>query len=137
MEILFNVCCDIINTIANIINISYGACNILIFLYILPCFYFILTFLVGISAFFKKSKFYKIICLIFSYFGCMYQFEFIWRILNEFKLDNESFNKAVDMLYNDALWLGISYIEINILYFIIIPILIIPILILMIIVNNV
>lgn len=122
---LFSWCCDIIRYVASLLEMSYSACNILIFLHILPAFYLFLVICLGISGFFKKSKIFGIICIIISGFLSLYGFEFLFYTLSEFTLDEASFNKAVEILQRDANLLNCTYQEINILYFIIVPIIIV------------
>lgn len=119
---IFTICCNIITILSQFLNISYAACNILIFIYILPALYLILSISVGISGFFKKNKLFGILCIIFSLYSSLYTYELLFYMITEFSLTTESFNQAVLILQQNANNLNCSYQEINILYFIIVPI---------------
>lgn len=136
VDSIFILCCDIIRYIAFLLGISYSACNILLFLHILPGIYLFLSVCVGISGFFKKSKIFSIVCILISIFLNLYLFEILFYTLSEFKLDVESFNKSVEILKYNAILLNCSYQEVNILFFIVMPILIISILFILIFINN-
>lgn len=122
---IFILCCNIIRYIAQLLGISYSACNILIFLHLLPGIYLFLSICVGISGFFKRSNIFKLICIIIAIVASLYFYEMLWYTLSEFNLDRASFDKSVELLQRDANMLNCSYQEINILYFIILPIVII------------
>ena len=136
METLFYFCCNVIHKLADILNISYSACNILLFLHILPCIYLLCSFGIGISGFFKKSKYFGIFNIIIGYLGGLYSIEYLYHNLSEYTLDVNSFNKAVLMLEQCAANLGCTYIDINILLFIICPILIFTTTLILIMTNN-
>lgn len=125
IDTIFMICCDIIRYISSILGISYSACNILIFLYILPTIYLLLSVGLGISGFFKKSKIFGLICMLISYILSLYFYECLFYFLSEFSLDVNSFNKSVQLLQHHSELLNCSYQEINILYFIFMPCLII------------
>lgn len=125
IDSIFVLCCDIIRYISNILGISYSACNILIFLHILPAIYLLLTIGVGISGFFKRSRLFGLICILISFILGLYFYESLFYFLSEFSLDRASFDKSVELLHNHAKILNCSYQEINILYFIIVPIVLI------------
>lgn len=133
---IFILCCNIIRYIAQLLGISYSACNILIFLHLLPGIYLFLSICVGISGFFKRSTIFKLICIIIAIIASLYFYEMLWYTLSEFNLDRISFDKSVELLHRDANMLNCSYQEINILYFIILPIVIISFLLSLIFSNN-
>ena len=81
MNTLFEFCCEVIRYIAAIFNISYAACNILIFLHILPAVYLFTTLLVLISGFFKKSKLFGILCIVGAIILGLFEFEYLWHML--------------------------------------------------------
>ena len=136
MNTLFEYCCDIINYIAATFNISYAECNILIFLHILPAVYLLNTIIVLIFGFFKKSKIFGLFCIIGASLLSMYEIEFLWNMLMTYELTDESFNLAVNVLNNNAIYYNTTYEIINIIYFIIIPIINITLKFLLIISNN-
>lgn len=123
MNTLFEFCCDVIHYIAATFNISYAACNILIFLHILPAVYLFTTLLVLISGFFKKSKLFGILCIVGAIILGLFEFEYIWHMLNTYQLDSASFDKSVIELQSMANYYGTTYQIINIICFIFIPIL--------------
>lgn len=123
MNTLFTYCCDVISYIAATFNISYAACNILIFLHILPAVYLFTTVIVFIFGFFKKSKVFGLCCIIGSLLLFTYEFEYLWNMLATYQLDTVSFNIAVEGLRIDAQHFNTTYEIINIIYFILVPIL--------------
>lgn len=122
MNELFNICCGIIHYLSDVLGISYSACNILLFLHILPMIYIIVTVCFGISGFYKKSKLYGIFCILSAGLLTMYLWEIWFRLLCEYSYTVESFNLSVERLTQHAQLWNCSYQEINIIYFIIIPI---------------
>ena len=123
MNTIFNLCCDIIHKLSDLFGISYSACNILIFLHILPLIYIIITIWFGISGFFKRSKIFGTFCIVSSLPITLYLFEIWFRLLSEYTYDVNSFNLSVERLRQHAQLFNCSYQEINIIYFVIIPIL--------------
>ena len=121
MNTLFEVCCEVIRYIAATFNISYAACNILIFLHILPAVYLFTTLLVLISGFFKKSKLFGILCIVGALILGLFEFEYLWHMLCTYQLDSASFDKSVLELQSMANYYGTTYQIINIVCFIIIP----------------
>ena len=122
MNTLFEVCCEVIRYIAATFNISYAACNILIFLHILPAVYLFTTLLVLISGFFKKSKLFGILCIVGAIILGLFEFEYLWHMLCAYQLDSASFDKSVIELQSMANYYGTTYQIINIICFLIIPI---------------
>lgn len=122
MNQIFEICCEIIRTLAAWLGMSYSACNILIFLHILPALYLLLSMGISISGFFKKNFIFGITCIILGGISSLYVFEMLFYNLSEYTLDVESFNKSVDMLNHHAQMFNCTYQEINIIYFIIVPI---------------
>lgn len=121
MNTIFDICCEIMHYLSKLLNMSYEECNILIFIYILPCIYLLLIIIIGISGFFKKSKLFGVILITSSIISGIYEFKMILYLINEYSLN--SFNKAVETLNYHATLLNCTYQEVNILYFIVIPIL--------------
>ena len=136
MNTLFEVCCEVIRYIAATFNISYAACNILIFLHILPAVYFFTTLLVLISGFFKKSKLFGILCIVGALILGLFEFEYLWHMLCTYQLDSASFDKSVLELQSMANYYGTTYHIINIVCFIIIPLISIGIKCVLISINN-
>ena len=122
MNTLFEFCCEVIRYIAATFNTSYAACNILIFLHILPAVYLFTTLLVLISGFFKKSKLFGIACIIGAAILGLFEFEYLWNMLCTYQLDSISFDKSVVELQSMANYYGTTYQIINIVCFIIVPI---------------
>ena len=136
MNTLFEVCCEVIRYIAATFNISYAACNILIFLHILPAVYLFTTLLVLISGFFKKSKLFGILCIVGALILGLFEFEYRWHMLCTYQLDSASFDKSVLELQSMANYYGTTYQIINIVCFIIIPLISIGIKCVLISINN-
>lgn len=136
MFALFNVCCEIIRQLAASLGMTYSACNILIFLHILPAVYLLLSVLVGISGFFKESMWRTIINVFIGYLGSIYSLELLFYNLSEYSLDRASFDKSVTMLNNLAEYYNCSYCEINIILFMVLPILIFIVAVYLILSNN-
>lgn len=122
MNTIFSWCCAIISFIANTFNITYAECNILIFLYILPTIYLLSSVVMVISGFFKRSWVFKIICIVAACWLGLYEFEYLFTNIMTYALDQESFDKSVLMLQEQANLLGCSYQAINILEFCTFPI---------------
>lgn len=136
MNTLFEFCCEVIRYIAATFNISYAACNILIFLHILPAVYLFTTLLVLISGFFKKSKLFGIVCIVGALILGLFEFEYLWHMLCTYQLDSASFDKSVIELQSMANYYGTTYQIINIVCFIIIPLISIGIKCVLISINN-
>lgn len=136
MTTLFNVCCEVIRWLASCLGMTYSACNILIFLHVLPAIYLILSICIAISGFFKKSIWRTIVNVIIGYLGSIYSLELLFYNLLEYSLNRESFDKSVIMLNNLAEYYNCSYGEINIILFMVLPILIFIVAVYLILSNN-
>ena len=122
MNEIFNLCCAIISFIANMLHLTYAECNILIFLYILPTIYLLSSVGMILSGFFKRSWILKILCIVAACWLGLYELEYLFTNITTYTLSQESFDKAVLMLQDQANILGCSYQVINILEFCIFPI---------------
>ena len=123
MNTFFSWCCSIVSFIANALNITYAECNILIFLHILPTIYLLSSVVMLISGFFKRSWIFKSVCIIVACWLGVYEFEYLFTNLTTYTLTQESFDKYVLILQEQANILGCSYQVINILEFCVFPIL--------------
>lgn len=136
MDVLFKYCCNFIHYIADIFNISYAACNVLLFLDILPLLVIVNTILVLIFGFYKKSKLFGVFCIIGAWILAFCEIEAYMNRVFMYQSYTECFNDAVETLKHLATYYNTSYEVINIVCLIIIPIFSIGLKTLLIISNN-
>lgn len=118
-EQFFSICCNITRICANYLNMTYGEFNIFVFCHIQPFILWIGFIITGISIFWKKRIFSKLITIIYSIIGFYFGLIAIQNGKMYYPVCNESFYKAVDQLYIYADWFNCSYITINYLLFIV------------------